>query len=106
MNQADSLMAIALMLRKLVLTSVPGGRRGGYRCPPAGTGQEQPTASLIRLGSRGAVAPASVNNEAQMKARGGKQQVVGQYPEPLADIQGCKKRGESGAQVEVGKRIV
>lgn len=41
MNQADSLMAIALMLRKLVLTSVPGGRRGGYRCPPAGTGQEQ-----------------------------------------------------------------
>ena len=64
------------------------------------------TNGLVRTVSGRAPAPATIDDKSQMKARGGKQQVVRQHPKPFVDVQGCKKCGESGGQVEVGQRIV
>ena len=68
--------------------------------------QAQVKNGLVRTVSGRAPAPAAIDDKSQMKARGGKQQVVRQHPKPFADIQGRKKCGESGGQVEVGQRIV
>jgi len=50
--------------------------------------------------------PATVNEYAHMQARGGKQQVVRQYPEPVTDVHRGQQSGDSGKQIEVWKCVV
>ena len=45
---------------------------------------------------------ASPDEDAEVQASDGEQQVMRQYPEPLADIEGRQERDNAGDQVEVG----
>jgi hypothetical protein len=60
---------------------------------------------FLRCRFPGAPAPA-VNGDSQVHACRRKNQVMRQYPIPVADIQGREKGGKSGGQVEIGKEIV
>ena len=46
--------------------------------------------------------PFSVNENAHVQACGSKQQIVRQYPKPVADIQGRKQRPNAGDDVKIG----
>ena len=47
-----------------------------------------------------------VNEQAQVYASGRKQEVVGKYPKPLADVERRKESGKARCQVEIRKRVV
>ena len=49
---------------------------------------------------------ASVNGDSQVNTGCREEQVVGQHPKPLADIQGRKKSSKSRGQVEVRERVI
>ena len=49
---------------------------------------------------------APVNGNSQVNTGCREEQVVGQYPKPLADIQGRKKRSKPRGQVEVRECVV
>ena len=62
-----------------------------YRC--SGIRKDQASASM----------PFSVNENAHVQACCGKQEIVRQYPKPVADVQGRKQRRNAGGDVEIGE---
>jgi hypothetical protein len=50
--------------------------------------------------------PFSVNEKAHVQARCGKQEIVRQYPKPVADVQGCKQCRNAGGDVKIGERDI
>ena len=41
-----------------------------------------------------------------MQTTGGEQQVMREYPIPVADVERREERGESGREVEIGQEVV
>ena len=79
----------------------------GHDTAPVGVGPLSLPRRCFRssVGARRAMATPE-NQQAEVNARGGEQQVVREYPEPLADVQRGEKGHESGNQVEIGQCIV
>ena len=50
--------------------------------------------------------PFSVNEKTHVQARCGKQEIVRQYPKPVADVQGCKQCRNAGGDVKIGERDI
>ncbi len=92
-----------LLAPKLLLTS-----QLQARILAQSRGQVNPVVETL-LGAWSATlmaAPTAVHSNPEMYAGRREQQVMRQYPEPLADIQGRKERSKSRREIEIRERVV